>query len=118
MKQAVIHMWDVHEIVLQANNQYENPYTDVTVWAELKGPGFEKRVFGFCSRLKQFVYFASVIAKQKGRMEIGNMLQGKPCVPVSERIPAHIPVGNGSRQFPMFDHIHRSEEHTSELQSR
>ena len=47
MKQTIIHLWDVHEIVLQADNRYENPYTDVTVWAELKGPGFEKRVFGF-----------------------------------------------------------------------
>lgn len=47
MKQAVIHMWDIHEIVLKAENKYDNPYTDVTVWADLKGPGFDKRVFGF-----------------------------------------------------------------------
>ena len=47
MKQNVIHMWDIHEIVLEANNSYENPYTDVTVWADLKGPGFDKRVYGF-----------------------------------------------------------------------
>ena len=47
MKQAVIHMWDIHEIVLHAKNKYDNPYTDVTVWADLKGPDFDKRVFGF-----------------------------------------------------------------------
>ena len=47
MKEAVIHMWDVHEIVLHAKNNYNNPYTDVTVWAQLKGPGFDKRVYGF-----------------------------------------------------------------------
>ncbi len=47
MKQAAIHMWEIHEIVLEAQNQYANPYTDVTVWADLKGPNFDKRVFGF-----------------------------------------------------------------------
>lgn len=47
MKQSVIHMWEVHEIVLTAKEKYHNPYTDVTVWADLKGPGFEKRVYGF-----------------------------------------------------------------------
>lgn len=47
MKQNVIHMWDIHEIVLQASHSYENHYTDVTVWADLKGPGFDKRVYGF-----------------------------------------------------------------------
>jgi hypothetical protein len=47
MKQEVIHVWDVHEIELEAKNRYDNPYTDVTVWAELKGPGFNKRVYGF-----------------------------------------------------------------------
>lgn len=47
MKQAVIHMWDVHEIVLHAKKTYDNPYTDVTVWCDLKGPGFDKRVYGF-----------------------------------------------------------------------
>lgn len=47
MKQAVIHMWDVHEIVLHAAEKYDNPYIDVTVWAQLEGPDFCKRVFGF-----------------------------------------------------------------------
>ena len=47
MKESVIHMWDVHEITLHSVNTYNNPYTDVTVWADLKGPGFDKRVYGF-----------------------------------------------------------------------
>lgn len=47
MKQQIIHMWDVHEITLTAANTYANPYTDVTVWADLTGPDFNKRVFGF-----------------------------------------------------------------------
>ena len=45
--QTVIHVWDVYEIVLHAQSKYDNPYTDVTVWAELNGPGFNKRVYGF-----------------------------------------------------------------------
>lgn len=47
MKQSVIHVWDVHEIVLYAKKEYDNPYTEVIVWADLKGPSFEKRVYGF-----------------------------------------------------------------------
>lgn len=47
MKQSVIHMWDVHEIVLTSEQTFDNPYTDVTVWVDLKGPGFDKRVYGF-----------------------------------------------------------------------
>lgn len=40
-------MWDVHEIVLHAAEKYDNPYIDVTVWAQLEVPDFCKRVFGF-----------------------------------------------------------------------
>ncbi len=47
MKKSVIHVWDVYEIELKSQLEYENPYTQVTVWADLKGPGFEKRVYGF-----------------------------------------------------------------------
>jgi hypothetical protein len=42
-----IHVWEMQEINLKAEQQYENFYTDVTCWIELKGPGFSKRVYGF-----------------------------------------------------------------------
>lgn len=42
-----VHVWEKHEIALNARNTYKNPYTEVEVWADLKGPGFEKRVYGF-----------------------------------------------------------------------
>ncbi len=42
-----VHVWDVHEIVLKAENNYKNFYTDVTCWVELKGPDFSKRIYGF-----------------------------------------------------------------------
>ena len=47
MAKKTIQLWETNEIVLNAANSYENPYTEVMVWADLKGPGFDKRVFGF-----------------------------------------------------------------------
>ena len=41
------HVWEKVEIVFVAKAKYENPYTDVTVWVDLKGPGFDKRCYGF-----------------------------------------------------------------------
>jgi hypothetical protein len=40
-------IWKVEELSLIASESYDNPYMDVDVWIDLKGPGFEKRVFGF-----------------------------------------------------------------------
>jgi hypothetical protein len=41
------HVWEMQEIVLKAENHYNNYYTDITVWVDLKGPDFSKRVYGF-----------------------------------------------------------------------
>ncbi len=41
------HVWEKVEIVLVAQAKYENPYTEMTVWVDLKGPGFAKRCYGF-----------------------------------------------------------------------
>ena len=41
------HVWEKVEIKLQAQRQYDNPYTDVKVWVDLKGPEFERRCYGF-----------------------------------------------------------------------
>jgi hypothetical protein len=41
------HVWEKVEIVLVAKTKYENPYTDATVWVDLKGPGFARRCYGF-----------------------------------------------------------------------
>ena len=35
------------EIKLTCENTYNNYYIDVTCWIELKGPDFDKRVYGF-----------------------------------------------------------------------
>src|SRR4051812_24205533 len=42
-----IHVWETQQLTFTASNSYINPYTDVTVWVDLSGPGFKKRVYGF-----------------------------------------------------------------------
>ncbi len=42
-----IHTWEIQEIVLHAAKPYTNPYKNVEVWVDLKGPNFSKRVYGF-----------------------------------------------------------------------
>ena len=42
-----VHVWEKVEISLQSQQTYDNPYTDVQVWVDLKGPGFDKRCYGF-----------------------------------------------------------------------
>ena len=42
-----VHVWEKQEIVLTSEHNFPNPYTDVTVWVDLTGPGFHKRVYGF-----------------------------------------------------------------------
>ena len=38
------HVWEKVELTLTANRSFPNPYTDVIVWVDLTGPGFNKRV--------------------------------------------------------------------------
>jgi len=41
------HVWEKVEITLLAERLYEDAYNDVDVWVDLRGPGFEKRCYGF-----------------------------------------------------------------------
>jgi hypothetical protein len=41
------HVWEKQELVLTSTVSFANPYTEVTVWVDLAGPGFKKRVYGF-----------------------------------------------------------------------
>jgi len=47
MSAIPVHIWETVEITLEAEGAYDNPYTDVVVWVDLEGPGFEKRIYGF-----------------------------------------------------------------------
>ena len=42
-----VHVWEMQELTFLAKNSYKNAYTDVTVWVDLSGPEFKKRVYGF-----------------------------------------------------------------------
>jgi hypothetical protein len=42
-----VHVWDLIEVTLRAEEEYKSPYTEVDVWIDLEGPGFKKRIFGF-----------------------------------------------------------------------
>ena len=48
------HVWEKMELTLIANQNFSNPYTDVIVWVDLTGPGFNKRVYGFWDGGKTF----------------------------------------------------------------
>lgn len=62
---ATYHVWEKVEIVLEADGTYENPYTQVNVWLDLKGPGFEKRCYGFWDGGR--TYRVRVLATQPGQ---------------------------------------------------
>jgi hypothetical protein len=42
-----VHVWEKQELTFTAAGSYANPYTQVTVWVDLAGPNFKKRVYGF-----------------------------------------------------------------------
>jgi hypothetical protein len=42
-----VRVWEMQELTFTSANTYKNAYTDVTVWVDLTGPGFNKRVYGF-----------------------------------------------------------------------
>lgn len=45
--QAAVHVWEKQEIQLTSSRTFANPYTGATVWVDLTGPHFHKRVYGF-----------------------------------------------------------------------
>ena len=49
-----VHVWEKVEITLESAQLYANPYTDVEVWADLRGPDFKKRCYGFWDGSKTF----------------------------------------------------------------
>lgn len=61
------HVWEKVEIVLHADCEYANPYADVDVWVDIKGPGFESRCYGFWDG--GGVFRVRVLATEKGRWE-------------------------------------------------
>ncbi len=58
------HVWEKVEITLRSERSYENPYVDTEVWVDLKGPGFDKRCYGFWDGAD--VFRVRVLAKSPG----------------------------------------------------
>jgi hypothetical protein len=54
LTQGEAHVWEMQEIVLEAQRDYANPYTDVSCWIDLAGPGFAQRVYGFWDGGRRF----------------------------------------------------------------
>jgi Domain of unknown function (DUF5060) len=42
-----VHVWEKQELVFTSIRSWTNPYTEVTVWVDPTGPGFQKRIYGF-----------------------------------------------------------------------
>lgn len=65
LKKTSIKIWEKIDINLDAKNKYANPYTEVVVWVDLKGPGFDKRVYGFWNGESEFCIRATAVAPGK-----------------------------------------------------
>ena len=57
-------VWEMKEIKLKADKVYQNYYSDVTCWVELKGPDFDKRIYGFWDGGNNFI--VRVVAEKPG----------------------------------------------------
>ena len=57
-------VWEKQELTFTAAGHFANPYTDVTVWVDLSGPHFKKRVYGFWNGSNEF--HMRVVATEPG----------------------------------------------------
>jgi hypothetical protein len=60
-----IHVWEMQEIVLKAEEHYDNYYTEVECWIDLEGPDFSRRIYGFWDDGNVFI--ARVVATRPGK---------------------------------------------------
>ena len=63
-EQKSVHVYELVQVELEATVAFENPYTDVEVWVDLRGPGFAKRVHGFWDGGNRFV--VRLVAPRRG----------------------------------------------------
>lgn len=61
------HVWEMQEITLRAEMSYDNYYKDVTVWVDLKGPDFSKRIYGFWDG--DNIFKVRIVANRPGQWE-------------------------------------------------
>jgi len=67
-----VHLWEKQEITFTASRDFANPYTEVTVWIDLTGPGFSKRVYGFWDGGRTFRVRVAATAPGEWRWRSGS----------------------------------------------
>jgi hypothetical protein len=59
--------WRKIDLVFHAQDRYQNPYMEVDVWVRLRGPGFDRKIYGFWNGGSEFV--VRVVATAAGAWE-------------------------------------------------
>jgi hypothetical protein len=52
---STIKLWEKLDLRFKAEQTYDNPYTDLTVWVDLEGPDFKSRCYGFWDGYNDYV---------------------------------------------------------------
>ena len=67
-----VKVWTKLDLVFTASGQFENPYADMLVWVDLKGPGFSRRVHGFWNGGNEWVVRVLATAPGEWRWTSGS----------------------------------------------
>lgn len=67
------HVWEKIDLEFTAEGAYDNPYVEVTVWVDLEGPGFSRRVYGFWNGGNSFVVRVLATAPGEWRWTSGSL---------------------------------------------
>ncbi len=78
LQSGEVHVWETQEIILQAAHDYANPYADVECWAQLDGPGFARRVYGFWDGGRTFRIRLVATAPGEWRWKVGSNQAADP----------------------------------------
>lgn len=65
-------VWSRIDLAFSAERDYDNPYTDVDIWVDLEGPGFQRRVHGFWNGGRDFVVRVLATAAGQWTWRAGN----------------------------------------------
>ena len=66
------HVWEKRELRFQLQGEYDNPYTDLVGWVDLKGPGFSRRCYGFWNGGDEFVVRVTATSAGPWRWSAGS----------------------------------------------
>lgn len=66
------HVWEVTELEFETTLSMQNPYVDLEVWVDLKGPGFNKRIYGYWDGGRRYVVRVLATAAGTWHWEAGS----------------------------------------------